>query len=466
MELRDYQRQAKNDVYRAWKAGNRRVMLQVPTGGGKTIIFTSIAKDFIKRPDAREVVWTLVHRKELIEQSVEKSLAMNIYTSVIQADYAFKADAQYQVASVPTLVKRLDRYKEFQPFHPTLIICDEAHHSPANSYKAIYEAFPNARILGVTATPVRTNGEGFTDLFDTIVHGPTMKELIEQGYLVAPRVIANPLPFDLKRIKVTAGDYNEKALYDAFNEKCTYGDLVSTWRQYAEGKRTIVFAINVEHSQHIVEEYNRAGISAEHIDGTTAPELRKAALDRFRKGETLVISNFGIITEGFDVPTCECIQLTRSTKALWLYLQMVGRGLRSAKGKEQGIILDHANSILQHGFPQEDRIWTLKGIQKKVGIKEIYRDKKTGEEYEKASNIPEHVSDLELIEIEYDEVRMTALEKFIKVAKDRKYKPGYAWFQFLKKYPKPTEYEIRKFQMIANYNPKWINYQLKEFGYD
>lgn len=460
MELRSYQEETKDKIYSAFVKNNK-IMAQLPTGAGKTILFTSIAKDYTEQG---KIVWVLVHRKELIDQTIQKAIKYGIQFSVIQADYIYRAFSKYQVASVPTLVKRLDKFKEYEKFQPDLIITDEAHHATAESYRSIYRAFPNAQILGVTATPIRTNGQGFADLFDSLVSGPTLKELINMGYLVKPKIFANSIPFDLKKVKVTAGDYNEKALYNAFEENCTYGDLVKSWRTQANDKLTIVFAINIEHSKNIVKAYREAGISAEHIDGTTPKNERDSILNKFKSGSIKVISNVGIVTEGFDVPACECVQLVRPTKSLALYLQMVGRGLRPANDKENAIILDHANCVYTHGFPEEDRVWTLSGTKKPENKVTLIRDKKTGEEYE-PKELPKHITDIELVELDYDEIRLSFMNQLVETTKRRKFKIGYAWHKFLEKYPLPTKYEIHTFQKIAGYKKQWIKFKYQEFGY-
>jgi len=457
MELRPYQIEAKNMVMEDLKKYNR-IMLQLPTGAGKTVLFTSIAKDFVQR---NQVVWVLVHRKELIDQTISKAIKYNMDISVIQADYPFNQFSKFHIASVQTAIRRLDKIP--QRAFPNLIICDEAHHSTANSYRAIYDEYKNAKVLGVTATPLRTNGEGFRDIFENLVSGVSVKFLIENGFLVKPKIFANPISFDLKNVKVTAGDYNEKALYEAFNENMTYGDLVKSWKEKANNKLTIVFAINIEHSKNIVNAYLKAGITAEHIDGETPKELRNAILRRFREGKTKVVSNVGIITEGFDVPACECIQLVRPTKSLSLYLQMVGRGLRPASDKEHAIILDHANCVFMHGFPEQDRKWTLDGVKPQKNKITIYKDRETGKEYE-PRELPAHVTDIDLVEIDYDEVRIAHMDKLIATSKSRGYKIGYAWIKFLDKYPVPTKFDIQRFQRIAGYKNEWCKYQFKNFN--
>lgn len=457
MELRNYQIDAKNNVYRAFRE-HRRVMLQLPTGAGKTVLFTAIAKDAIMKD---RVTWVLVHRKELIDQTLHKAKAYGLDLSVIQADYLFNQFSKYHIASVQTLIRRIDKLPK--RVQPGLIIVDEAHHSRAESYKTIMSKYPDALILGVTATPVRTNGEGFKDLFDTMVTGPTVKQLIHAGYLVKPRIFTAPLEFDLRNVKITAGDYNEKALYEAYEASATYGNLVSSWNKFAKDKLTIVFAINVEHSKRIVEEYKAAGINAEHVDGTTPKKERDDIMRRFREGKTRVVSNVGIITEGFDVPACECIQLVRPTKSLSLYLQMCGRGLRPAHEKESAIILDHSNSVYTHGFPEQDRNWTLGGVRNKKNRVTVYRDVRTNEYYTQGKT-PEHISEIELIEMDQDEMRINMMEKLIEHSRRKNYKPGYAWHKFIERVKRPTRYEILRFQTLANYKSGWVNYQFQEFN--
>lgn len=455
MELRQYQIEIKRKVYDAFKE-HQKVMLQLPTGGGKTISFVDIARDIVTKGKR---VMILVHRKELIDQTIHKLMKYGLEYSVIQSDYIYKHYCMVQVASVQTLVRRLDNV-----LPPDVIICDEAHHCTAETYRKIIANYPEAKLLGVTATPIRTNGEGFQEIFDIMVCGPTVKELIELGFLVKPKIYANPLRFDLSKVKLTAGDYNEKALYNAFEEQFTYGNLIKTWNEKAKDLKTIIFAINIEHSKHIVNTYLEAGIKAEHVDGGTQRNERTGILRRLAEGSTKVVSNVGIITEGFDCPSVEAIQLVRPTKSLSLYLQMIGRGLRPSAGKECAIVLDHSDSVFEHGFPEQDRIWKLQGIMKQEKTtKIIIRDKKTGIEYE-PRELPAHVDDIELIEIECDAVRLDEMQHLIQIARKRGYKIGYAWFKFIEKYQVPTKHEIQKFQQVAGYNPQWCRHQYQQFG--
>lgn len=460
MKLRPYQEELKFKVLDALSQVNR-VMLQLPTGGGKTITFVDLAEHFVNQ---NKIVWILVHRKELIDQTADKLTKYNVRHGVIQADYHYSQFAPCHIVSVQTVVRRLSKVRP-----PDIIICDEAHHSTANSYRKIYENYPKAKLIGVTATPVRTNGEGFKDLFDKMICGLSVKELIKQGYLCEPKIFAKPLSFDLSSIRVTAGDFNDKDLFEALDNTEIYGDLVNSYIQKANGKKAIVFAINIEHSKHIVEMYNASGIKAEHLDGTTPKVERTAILNRFKRGETLVLSNVNIITEGFDVPDCEVVQLAKPTKSLAMYLQMVGRGLRTSPGKEYAIVLDHSDSVFYHGFPQQDRIWTLKGKKKKPKDNELddrirIRDKQTGQLF-KRNELPPHITDIELVEVDIDSFRINKLDLLLGRALAKGYSPSTALYWFEKEHKKPTVEELKHFQRKAGFKPNWVNYKMKDYGY-
>jgi len=460
MQLRPYQIEAKRWTYKSLKKHSR-TMLQLPTGAGKTITFVDITRDYLKW---NKKVMILVHRKELIEQTIDKLFRFNMQCSVIQRDFLYKHYAKVHVASVPTLASRISKGRML-PKDIDLIICDEAHHSTANSYRKIYEYYNTAQLLGVSATPCRTNGEGFEDIFNDLVVGTSVSDLIKIGHLVKPKVIANPLSFDLKTIKLTAGEFNAKELSEAINKNITFGDYVRTWELKAKGLKTVVFANDVEHSQKIVELYNKAGYPAEHIDGTTPKEQRKQTLKNFATGKTTILSNVGIVTEGFDVPEIECVQLTKPTTSLSLYLQMVGRGLRPAQGKEACIILDHADNVFSHGFPEQDRKWTLKGKKIKKNEKPQYkiRDKRTGKIFER-NQLPEHLTDFELVEVTANDARIKYLHKLISVSRYKKFKIGWAWHCFLDKYKIPTAEECKSFERIAGYKIGWAKHQQRKFG--
>lgn len=357
--LRDYQQSLVRQVFEQWAMGRvRRVLLQLPTGAGKTVVFSSIAQQFTHR---NQPVLVLAHREELLLQAREKlEHVTGEAVGLIKAGYPENRSCSIQVASVASLVNR-----QLPP--AALVIVDEAHHSTAATYTALLEQFPHACILGVTATPSRIDGQGFKQLYDCLILGPSVRELIDRGYLSPFKLFAAPKTVDTTGVKKTAGDYNPKQLAKAVNASLVMGDLVRAWQEFAPGKKTVVFAVNVEHSQAIAEAYCESGVPAEHLDGNTKDLDRKAALERFARGETLVLSNCGLFAEGFDLPSIEAVQCVRPTSSIVLWLQIVGRSLRTHPGKEHAIILDHTENWIVHGTPDRPHHWSLDPISLSPG---------------------------------------------------------------------------------------------------
>jgi len=350
-QLRLYQELLIQEVFSHWNAAKRRVMLQLPTGGGKTVLFAAITREFISKGES---VLVLAHREELIVQAKEKiEQITQAPVGIIKAGHKPNPLFPIQVASVQTLTRR----ENFPP--AALVICDEAHHSCSQSYKRIFEAYPEAYILGVTATPARIDGQGFKFLYDALALGPSVAELMEQGHLSSFKLFIATKLVKTKGVRKTGGDFNQRELKKAVNTSLAMGDLIDTWLKFADQKKTVVFAVDVDHSKAIATAYKEAGIPAEHLDGETPDLERQAILERFRTGQTLVLSNCGIISEGFDVPSIEAIQCVRPTQSLPLWLQMVGRSLRPHPGKNHAIIIDHTENCISHGLPNEERDWSL-----------------------------------------------------------------------------------------------------------
>lgn len=466
-ELRPYQTELKNKLYAALET-HRSVLVQSVTGSGKTVLFTSVIKDLVNQ-GKRGLL--LVHRRELIRQAEHKIFKAGINYGHIMAGVDTHYSRPMQLASVQTLVRRN------MPQRIDFIIVDEAHHATANSYRSILNQYPEAKVIGFTATPCRSDGSGFEDIFETLVTGPSVKFLIENGFLVAPKIYSVPLREDLSKLKKVAGDYRSSDIEAIMDKDVINGDIVESYKKHAMGKKCIVFATTVKHSLHIVERYNEAGIPAVHIDGETPTEVRDAALRKFASGYYLILSNVGIATEGLDIPAIECVQLGRPTNSLALYLQMVGRGLRSANGKERCIILDHANNVFTHLAPQHDRQWTLTGIKKNKRTKSEEPVLQAGDIIVKAKDetgklfnlneIPREITSIELVEIEYtlDNERRDYLLRELAIAKKRKIKPLFAFINLTKKYGKPTVDEIHLMQKAAGYKSGWIRHQLEEHGY-
>jgi len=353
-QLRDYQEALIQTTLAHWRSGARRVMLQLPTAAGKTVIFSAIAREFTARGEG---VLVLAHREELLLQAQEKLTAVTGQpVGIIKASHRADSSLLIQVASVQTLSRR-----RHLP-DAALVITDEAHHAAARSYTKIFDHYSSAYNLGVTATPARIDGQGFKFLYDALVLGPSVSELIAAGHLCRFKLFAAKNIIKTAGLRITGGDFNQRDLTAAIDTSLVMGDLITTWRQYASGKKTVVFAVNVAHSQAITAAYLEAGIPAEHLDGDTPASHRAAILTRFRSGRTLILSNCGIISEGFDVPDIEAIQCVRPTKSLILWLQMVGRALRPAPGKDHAILIDHTQNWIFHGLPDEERSWSLEPV--------------------------------------------------------------------------------------------------------
>jgi DNA repair protein RadD len=239
-----------------------------------------------------------------------------------------------------------------------LLIIDEAHHCPARTYQKIIAAYPDAILLGLTATPCRGDGRGLGTIFQTLIECPQVAELIAQKYLVPTRVYA-PVDPDLRGVRVQAGDYVENQLAERMDQPQLVGDIITHWLKYSEGRRTVCFAVSVGHSIHIRDEFLNSGVRAEHIDASTPKPERDASLARLASGEIDVITNCMVLTEGWDMPEVGCCILARPTRKMGLYRQMIGRVLRPADGKTDAIVLDHSGAVFRHGFAEDHVDWTL-----------------------------------------------------------------------------------------------------------
>lgn len=348
--LRPYQQAAIDEARLAYRNGHRAVLFQLPTGGGKTITASTVVHGAASKGN---VTWWLTHRRELAGQASRTFHDLGIPHGTVQAGHVSNPTACVQVASIQTIVRRLEALPP-----PDLIVFDEAHHLGAASWEAIFDRFPRARVLGLTATPWRLDGQGLGRWFSHMVRGPNTAELIDEGSLSTFRLFAPATP-DLSDVATTAGDYQRGALAKAMDKPQIVGDAIGHYTRLCPGKRAVVFAAGVENSKHIAAQFNAAGIAAEHVDGSMGNDLRDAAVDRFRRGETLILSNADLFGEGFDVPAIEAAILLRPTKSLSLHLQQVGRALRPCEGKAEAIILDHAGNSLRHGLPDDVRDWTL-----------------------------------------------------------------------------------------------------------
>lgn len=361
MQLRQYQQDGVKQIRQEFIKGKKAPLYVLPTGGGKTVVFSYIAKNAVAKGNR---VFILVHRIELLRQTSESLYTNDCGRGLVNPKYTPNVMELCQVASVQTLVRRLDKLPE-----PSLIVIDEGHHATASQWRKILERYPRAKVLGVTATAIRTDGKGlgvdFGGVYDSIVIGPQIADLIKMGFLCKPVVFASRQKLNLAGLKMTGGDYNSGDLAELMDEKEITGDAVDHYRRICPGVPAVAFCVSIAHAMHVSEQFRAAGYTSEHIDGEMTDDNRKRILRGLATGEINVVTSCDLISEGTDIPVVTCGILLRPTKSLGLYIQQVGRVLRISPGKTEAIILDHAGNVFAHGLPDAPREWSLEGIVKK-----------------------------------------------------------------------------------------------------
>lgn len=356
MILRRYQTDSITNLRDSLGKGNRKPLLQLPTGGGKTII----AQEIIKSATGKgKKVLFLAPRRELVYQAFSKFSVAKINCGMVMAGESMRY-APVQVASFDTVNVRCMRYGNDLP-PADLVVVDEAHLSIAPTRLKILDwyAASGAVVIGLTATPVRGDGKGLEAFYDDLILSSSITELTAAGYLSPLRYFAFEAP-DLSKVPTGAhGDYVTKQLAEAMDTIKLAGDIVTNWKRIAYGKSTVVFCTNQAHSRHVCNEFLKHGIEAEHIDSNTPTDERKEILQRVAAGQTTVLCNVYIASYGLDIPLLEVAVIARPTKSLGLYLQTVGRVLRPYKGKEYATLIDHSGVIDEHGFISSDWPWSL-----------------------------------------------------------------------------------------------------------
>lgn len=350
LELRKYQFDAIERIRAELRCGKKRILFQLPTGGGKSLTAAAIVSGAVAKGNRGLVVG---HRMELLDQMVSTFARLGITSLgvVRSGDKRRDSSQPIQIASIATLVRR-------KPPPANIVIIDEAHRTSAASYQKLFEWYPDAMFLGLTATPCRGDGKPLGQSYQAMVLGATYSQLIAQGFIVEPEVYSTPMQPDLSGVHTVAGEYNQEELEEAVNRGALIGNLFSEWSRRAGGRRTVVFAVSVEHSKAIVCEFVAGGVKAEHLDGATPEDERRAILARLESGETLVVSNVGVLCEGWDQPACKCLVLACPTKSLVRHMQMAGRVLRPWESLTP-VILDHGGNIDRHDMPHVDREWSL-----------------------------------------------------------------------------------------------------------
>ena len=386
IKLFDYQEDMKERIEKALRL-HRSVMAQMPTGTGKTYLLTAVIDSFV-RANPKAKVWIVAHRRELVSQIDETVRKFHSYSSSNTSSLLSSVKA----VSIQWLSKHYDEIEE----EPGLIVIDEAHHALAKTYKEMWERFPKAKFLGLTATPCRLNGKGFTDLFDVLVQSWGVPEFISKGRLATYDFVSIKSDGVTQRLidslqkRGADGDYQNKEMDMLLNKKPSIERLYQSLEEYGKGRKGIVYAINISHAQKITKLYQEHGVKAIAIDSKTPATERQQDIEAFKKGDIQVLVNVDIFSEGFDCPDVEFVQLARPTLSLAKYLQMVGRGLRVAKGKKNCVIIDNVGLYRVFGLPSQVWNWkaTFEGKLKYGRKKETSQEKAFFLMYGKQETVP------------------------------------------------------------------------------
>lgn len=337
IKLREYQTELINNIRASVREGHRAIVSVLGCGGGKSIIQAEISR---MATDKGNRVLFLVHRKELCQQITNTFTRQGVNMALCS------------VSMVQTVSRHIDRI-----LTPQLIITDEAHHSTANTYTKIYQAFPNALLLGFTATPCRLNSGGLGEVFDNLITSVSTQWLIENKYLSPYKYYSIPLA-DTEKLHIRAGEFKAEEVSALIENEAVYSGAVEQYLKLASGKKAIVYCPSVKASKETAEEFNRNGIRAAHLDGTSSKEEREKVIESFRAGKYYILSNADLFSEGFDDKDIECTILLRPTMSLTVFIQQSMRCMRYKEGKT-ALIIDCVGNVFRHGLPDDDREWSL-----------------------------------------------------------------------------------------------------------
>jgi superfamily II DNA or RNA helicase len=352
MQLRDYQQTLADDIRQAFRDGHKAPLAVAPTGAGKTVLFSFIARNASARGNT---VWILVHRAELINQTSKTLRNVGVEHGLIAAGKTPDPHKMVQVASVQTVVNRTVS----RP--PDIIIIDEAHHACAGSWLKIICKYPDARIIGFTATPERLDGKGLGDIFDTMVLGPETKTLIQRGFLCPPIYYVPPSTVDMSGVHTRCGDFAANEVAERVDKPRITGDAVDHYRRICSGQPALAFCANIKHAEHVAEAFRAAGYRWKVLAGKMTQSDRDGMIEGLANGSLHGLSTCEIVSEGFDLPVCSVAILLRPTQSLSLHLQQIGRPLRTAPDKPRAYIIDHVGNIDRHKLAETSREWSLTG---------------------------------------------------------------------------------------------------------
>ena len=405
IKLYDYQEDMKERIEKALRL-HRSVMAQMPTGTGKTYLLTAVIDSFVNG-NPMEKVWIVAHRRELVSQIDETVRKFHSYFASNTSSLLSSVKAM----SIQWLMRHYDEIEE----EPGMIVIDEAHHALAKTYKEMWERFPKAKFLGLTATPCRLNGKGFTDLFDVLVQSWSVPEFISKGRLATYDFVSIKSDGVTQRLidslqkRGADGDYQNKEMDMLLNKKPSIERLYQSLEEFGKDRKGIVYAINISHAQKITRLYQEHGVKAIAIDSKTPATERQQDIEAFKKGDIQVLVNVDIFSEGFDCPDVEFVQLARPTLSLAKYLQMVGRGLRVAKGKKNCVIIDNVGLYRVFGLPSQVWNWNamFEGKLKVGKRKETPKDREFFLMNEKQDDIQIHPDSEMMMVMSHEELLQT-----------------------------------------------------------
>lgn len=356
--LRPYQSAVTNATRDAITAGHRRVLVVAPTGSGKTICLAHIA---FKAAQRRNRVFILVHRREILIQTIQKLNMFGLQPGVIKSGERMTAN-YVQVAMVQTLHNRMQFLGAAKP---KIIITDEVHHCVANTYKKILNFFPDVVSLGYTATPARTDGKGLDEMYDVMVQGPQTQELVDGDYLSTPVVLSSPMARQIFRMKgkIRKGEYDAETETVIMGDKKIVNETVEMYSMYFKGSPAVIFCASIEDCESVAASMRAAGWKCETVRGDMDDALRQEYIDGLGVGQLNAVCSFEVLGEGVDIPVLAGVILRRRTRSIIVFLQQIGRALRKAPGKTHALIIDQVGNTFFHDHPLKHREWSLKGIE-------------------------------------------------------------------------------------------------------
>lgn len=352
MQLRSYQTDIIERTRAEMKAGHKSILIQAPTGAGKTALTVEMLRSASEK-GMRSIF--INHRRELIRQSSKAFAKVNVHHGIISANFQPDPRALIQVASIQTLQHRIGKIAE-----PIFFVWDECHHVAAGSWEKIFRMFPDAFHVGLSATPIRLDGQGLGKFFSVMVEGPSVAWLIEHGFLSKYRLIV-PKGISTQGLHTRMGEFVHDELVNLVNKPSITGNAIREYEKKCAGRRALGFAVSIEHSKYVVSQFNARGIPARHVDGDTPSDERDETLHDFQEGRVKIVFNCQLFGEGVDLPAVEGLIDLAPTLSLSSAMQRWGRVLRTHPGKECAIILDHAQNVIRHGLPDEERDWYLHG---------------------------------------------------------------------------------------------------------